>query len=64
MLVNIISFFIYFIRGLKVMLDRDLAELFGVKIPAISKHLANIFETDELQKEATVSVLEKVQMEG
>ncbi|MEA4917506.1 hypothetical protein [Proteiniphilum sp.] len=27
-----------------------MAELFGVKVPAISKHLKNIFETEELAK--------------
>ncbi|MFH0754299.1 MAG: virulence RhuM family protein, partial [Candidatus Omnitrophota bacterium] len=31
---------------------------------AISKHLANIYETGELQQEATLSILETVQKEG
>jgi hypothetical protein len=44
--------------------QKRMAELFGVEVPAISKHLANIFETNELQKEATVSILETVQPEG
>jgi len=44
--------------------QKAMAELFGVKIPAISKHLANIFESGELQKEATLSILETVQKEG
>ncbi len=44
--------------------QKAMAELFGVKIPAISKHLSNIFESGELQKEATLSVLETVQKEG
>ena len=44
--------------------QKAMAELFGVKIPAISKHLANIFETGELQKDATISILETVQTEG
>jgi hypothetical protein len=44
--------------------QKRMAELFGVEVPAISKHLANIFETNELQKEATVSILETVQQEG
>lgn len=34
--------------------QRAMAELFGVGVPAISKHLNNIFEDKELQKEATV----------
>lgn len=44
--------------------QKSMAELFGVKIPAISKHLSNIFESGELQKEATLSILETVQQEG
>lgn len=44
--------------------QKAMAELFGVKIPAISKHLANIYETGELQQEATLSILETVQTEG
>ena len=30
--------------------QKRMAELFGVEIPAISKHLANIFESNELKK--------------
>ncbi|HPE88303.1 MAG TPA: virulence RhuM family protein [Spirochaetales bacterium] len=41
-----------------------MAELFGVNIPAISKHLANIYEEGELNREATVSKMETVQTEG
>jgi len=44
--------------------QKAMAELFCVNIPAISKHLSNIFENGELQKEATLSILETVQMEG
>jgi hypothetical protein len=44
--------------------QKRMAELFGVEVPAISKHLANIFETNELQREETVSILETVQQEG
>ena len=44
--------------------QKRMAELFGVEVPAISKHLANIFDTGELEKEATVSILETVQREG
>jgi prophage maintenance system killer protein len=42
----------------------QIADLFGVKKPAISKHLKNIFSSNELRKEATVSILETVQTEG
>jgi len=41
-----------------------IAKLFDVNVPAISKHLNNIFEEGELQKEATVSKMETVQQEG
>ncbi|MDD3584631.1 MAG: virulence RhuM family protein [Kiritimatiellae bacterium] len=44
--------------------QKAIAELFGVETPAISKHLANIYETDELQQAATLSILETVQIEG
>jgi hypothetical protein len=44
--------------------QKAMAELFGVKIPAISKHLTNIYESGELQQEATLSILETVQNEG
>ena len=38
--------------------QKAMAQLFGVGIPAISKHLKNIFEEGELQKEVVVSKLE------
>jgi hypothetical protein len=44
--------------------QKAMAGLFGVKVPAISKHLANIYETGELRKEPTISILETVQKEG
>lgn len=44
--------------------QKRMAELFGVEVPAVSKHLANIFESGELVQEATVSILEIVQKEG
>jgi hypothetical protein len=44
--------------------QKAMSALFGVEIPAINKHLANIFETNELIKEATVSKMEIVQQEG
>ena len=44
--------------------QKAMAELFGVEVPAISKHLANIFETNELDEKATISILETVQKEG
>ena len=42
----------------------QMAELFGTKRQAITKHLQNIYESDELKKEATSSILELVRKEG
>jgi hypothetical protein len=44
--------------------QKNIAKLFGVEVPAISKHLANIYESYELKKEATISILETIQLEG
>ncbi|MDR0619669.1 MAG: virulence RhuM family protein [Bacteroidales bacterium] len=44
--------------------QKAMAALFGVQTPAINKHLSNIFDTGELQRETTVSILEIVQTEG
>jgi hypothetical protein len=44
--------------------QKALAELFGVKVPAVNKHLKNIFELGELSREATVSKMEIVRAEG
>ena len=44
--------------------QKGMAELFAVEVPAISKHLANIFAEGELQQSATVSKMEIVQQEG
>ncbi len=44
--------------------QKALAELFGVGIPAVNKHLKNIYASGELTPEATISKMETVQMEG
>lgn len=44
--------------------QKAMAELFGVGIPAINKHLANIYEEEELDADATISKMEIVQQEG
>jgi hypothetical protein len=46
------------------MTQKAMAELFDINVPAISKHLFNIFEDEELIKESTVSKMEIVQKEG
>lgn len=55
---------IYFQNETVWLSQQKIAELFGVGKAAVSKHLANIYESDELQKEATVSKMETVQLEG
>ena len=44
--------------------QKAIAQLFRVDVPAISKHLKNIYETGELEREATISILETVRREG
>jgi len=42
----------------------QLAELFDVNVPAVSKHVRNILGSGELDASATVSKMERVQIEG
>lgn len=42
----------------------QLAELFDVNVPAVSKHIRNILASAELDSSATVSKMERVQIEG
>ena len=44
--------------------QKALAELFGVNVPAISKHLKNIFESSELAENSVVSILETTAADG
>lgn len=44
--------------------QKGMAALFGVNIPAVSKHLHNIYEEGELRRDTTVSRMEIVQTEG
>jgi len=44
--------------------QKSLAELFEVKVPAISKHLKNIFETHELTEKSVISILETTAQDG
>jgi len=44
--------------------QKAMAELFGVKVPAISKHLSNIFETNELEEKSVISILETTASDG
>lgn len=55
---------VFFANDTFWMTQKTMAELFGVKIPAISKHLKNIYISGELTEEATISKMETVQIEG
>jgi len=44
--------------------QQQMGELFGVNRQAITKHLKNIYESNELEESATCSILELVQKEG
>ena len=44
--------------------QRLMADLFGVGVPAINKHLKNIFESGELRGEEVISILETTTPHG
>jgi len=44
--------------------QKRMAELFGVNVPAISKHLKNIFESGELKENSVISILETTAEDG
>ncbi|MGD9475173.1 MAG: hypothetical protein AB7V37_09280 [Eubacteriaceae bacterium] len=44
--------------------QKAIAGLFGVGVPAISKHLKNIFESGELDEKVVVSILENTTQHG
>lgn len=44
--------------------QKAMSELFDVNVPAISKHLQNIYNEGELEHDATVSEMETVRQEG
>ena len=44
--------------------QKALAELFGVQVPGINKHLKNIFESGELVEASVVSILEATAADG
>ncbi len=43
---------------------KSLAEMFGVKVPAIAKHLKNIFASGELEEASVVSILKTTAADG
>ena len=44
--------------------QKSMAKLFDVDVPAISKHLSNIYDEGELMRDSTISKMEIVQQEG
>jgi hypothetical protein len=44
--------------------QKAIAELFGVEVPAISKHLKNIFTSGELDENSVISILETTASDG
>lgn len=44
--------------------QKTMAELFGVQIPAVSKHLKNIFEEGELNEQVVISKMETTAQHG
>jgi hypothetical protein len=44
--------------------QKAMAELFGVQVPAINKHLKNIFESGELVENSVISILEITAADG
>jgi len=44
--------------------QQQIADLFGVKQPAISKHIANIYKSGELEESGTYSILEYMGNDG
>ena len=44
--------------------QKAMAQLFAVAVPAISKHLKNIFESSELQQSSVISILETTAADG
>jgi len=46
------------------MTQRQMSDLFGVGVPAINKHLSNIYDDGELMQDATISKMEMVAADG
>ncbi len=44
--------------------QRQIADLFGTKVPAISKHLKNIFASGELMEDMVISKMETTTRHG
>jgi hypothetical protein len=59
-----VSVSVTFKEGTFWLSQKAIAEFFVVKVPAISKHLKNIFEAGELDESSTISKMEIIHQEG
>ena len=55
---------VHFDKGTFWLTQKAMGELFGVNVPAISKHIKNIFETNELDKNSVISKMETTALDG
>jgi hypothetical protein len=55
---------VHFDKGTFWLTQKAMGELFGVNVPAISKHFKNIFETNELDKNSVISKMETTALDG
>jgi hypothetical protein len=55
---------VYFQTGTFWLTQKAMAELFGVNVPAVSKHLKNIFDTGELDQSSVISKMETTASDG
>jgi hypothetical protein len=61
---NNVKIEVYIMNETAWLTQAKMAELFGVGIPAINKHIKNIYSDEELTKASTISKMEIVQKEG
>lgn len=59
-----VSVQVMFHEGTFWLTQKALAELFGVRIPAVSKHLKNIFQAGELDEASVISKMETTASDG
>lgn len=55
---------VYFQGETAWMTQKAMAKLFGVQVPAIAKHLKNIFDSQELAEGPVLSILEITAADG
>lgn len=55
---------VYFQKGTFWLTQKAMSMLFAVKVPAISKHLKNIFDSGELEDNSVISILETTAEDG